>query len=84
MTSKIEPPRDRLLTPPEVAQLLTVTEGTLAKWRVAGVGPKWLRLSNARTIRYRQSEIDGWLAARTYQSTRQADDAEAEREAQPA
>lgn len=69
-----------LLTAGEVAILLRVKEGTLAKWRVTGCGPKWVRLPNSRTIRYRRSDIDGWLACCTFQSTREADDAERERE----
>ena len=64
------------LTAGEVAVLLRVKEGTLAKWRVSGCGPKWVRLPNSRTIRYRRSDIDRWLASCTYQSTREADDAE--------
>ena len=69
-----------LLTGSEVADLLRVKEGTLAKWRVTGSGPKWVRLPNSRTIRYRRSDIDHWLACCTYQSTREADDAERGRE----
>ena len=72
---------DQMLMGCEVAGLLRVKEGTLAKWRVIGCGPKWVRLPNSRTIRYRRSDIDAWLACCTYQSTREADDAERAREA---
>jgi len=68
--------KDRLMTAPEIAELLRVEVATLAKWRVIGCGPKWLRLPNSRTIRYRRADIDVWLDGRTFQSTREADDAE--------
>lgn len=71
----------RYLTGCEVADLLRVKESTLAKWRVIGTGPKWVRLPNSRTIRYRSTDIDDWLRSCTYQSTREADDAERAREA---
>jgi len=70
----------QLLTACDVAELLRVKEGTLAKWRVIGCGPKWVRLPNSRTIRYRRSDIDLWLDCCTYQSTREADDMERARE----
>lgn len=66
----------RLLTPGEVAAMLQIKEDTLAKWRIIGCGPKWMRLPSSRTIRYRQTEIDLWLSNCTFQSTREADDAD--------
>lgn len=36
---------------------------TLEKWRSKGTGPKSHRLGH-RTVRYFQSDLDAWLAAR--------------------
>jgi hypothetical protein len=40
---------------------------TLAKWRVAGDGPKFVRVG--RTPLYRGSDITAWLASRTVSHT---------------
>ena len=40
---------------------------TLAKWRVSGEGPKFVRVG--RTPRYRGSDINVWLASRTVSHT---------------
>jgi hypothetical protein len=40
---------------------------TLAKWRVSGDGPKFVRVG--RTPRYRGSDINAWLASRTVSQT---------------
>ncbi|MCX5513366.1 excisionase [Kaistia algarum] len=54
---------DRLLRPEEAAQELQNTAGTLAKWRMQSVGPKFVRVG--RSIRYRKSDIERWLQSRT-------------------
>jgi excisionase family DNA binding protein len=41
----------RWLKPDEVARLLGVSTRTLRRWREAGTGPAWRRLSY-RTVRY--------------------------------
>jgi len=55
---------DELLTPKVVSMLLGVGVGLLRSWRVAGTGPKVIGLS-PRVIRYRASEVEAFLAART-------------------
>jgi len=45
-----------LLTQREAATLLRLSERTLERWRVAGDGPKQVRLG--RSIRYRLTEIE--------------------------
>ena len=52
----------RFIKPEEVGRMLStsgkpVTDQTLAKWRYAGFGPKFIRVSS-RTIRYRAEDID--------------------------
>jgi predicted DNA-binding transcriptional regulator AlpA len=59
---------DDLLTSKQVAALLGMTDRSLERWRTAGDGPRFIRLSR-RTIRYRRADIDAFLAARVYDST---------------
>jgi hypothetical protein len=42
---------------------------TLAKWRVSGDGPKFVRVG--RTPLYRGSDINAWLTSRTVTRTKQ-------------
>ena len=58
---------DRLQTTSEIADLLQVAQITLRKWRLGGSGPRFVRVG--ANVRYRQSDIDAWLAARTASST---------------
>lgn len=50
------------LTPAELGALLRVSISTLAVWRKANRGPKWLRLH--RAIRYPRKSVTSWLGAR--------------------
>jgi predicted DNA-binding transcriptional regulator AlpA len=60
-----------LLTPKQLAVLLAVNENTLAKWRLIGDGPKFIRVQ--RSIRYADNDVDQWLEQRKFQSTTEAD-----------
>ena len=50
---------ERLWTEQEAADYLQVAVGTLRRWRAEGSGPPALRVG--RNVRYRRSDIDGWL-----------------------
>lgn len=50
----------RLLTIDELADFLQVPKATLYRWRYHGEGPPGLRLG--RHVRYRQADVDAWLA----------------------
>lgn len=52
---------DRLLTPADVSELLSVSEKTLAHWRLNGNGPKYTKLG--RAIRYRPTDVDAFVDA---------------------
>ena len=55
-----EPPsRPTLLTPEEVAQYLRISQKTLANWRCAERGPRYLRIG--RDIRYPENALLDWL-----------------------
>ena len=56
-----------LLTQREAALALRLSERTLERWRVQGIGPRFVRLNNS--IRYRQQDLDAHVAARVVGST---------------
>jgi excisionase family DNA binding protein len=58
---------DRLLTPKEAANFLRVSESWLAKARMRGDGPPFVKIG--RSIRYRQSDLLRWMRSRTHLST---------------
>lgn len=51
-----------LLTPRQLATLLGVTVQTLADWRCARRGPRFLRLGG-RAVRYRRADVLEFIAA---------------------
>lgn len=61
-----------LLTQHDVSLILGRAESTLEKDRLRGCGVPFIKIG--RMIRYRQADVDAWLAARpTMTSTSQAD-----------
>lgn len=54
-------PTETYLTPGEAAQYLRTSTSTLAKRRLTGRGPDFVRIG--RAIRYRQRDLDSWMAA---------------------
>ncbi len=65
---QIEPP-ENLITTEDAALLLAVSPRTLEAWRLRGGGPRYVCLTNRRTVRYRKSDIDAFIAARLRIST---------------
>lgn len=61
MASK--PEHDPLIPPVELSDRLGLTPQLLADWRSRRVGPAYLKLGH-RTVRYRSSDVDKWLASR--------------------
>lgn len=52
-----------LLTPSEVARDYRVSENTLANWRWAGKGPRFIK-AGAKVL-YRRSDLEAWLESST-------------------
>lgn len=50
-----------------LSEQLCVTEGTLAKWRLYGGGPDFIRVG--RRIAYDPNDVAAWLDARRVSST---------------
>ena len=57
-----------LLTQREAASVLRLSERTLERMRVHGSSLRFVRLSR-RSIRYRQQDLDAYVAARVVGST---------------
>lgn len=56
-----------MLTTHEAASYLRLSKRTLERLRVSGLGPKFVKC--VRSIRYRQSDLDQWIASRVVGST---------------
>jgi predicted DNA-binding transcriptional regulator AlpA len=56
-----------VLDPRSASTYLGIAVQTLARWRVEGAGPPFLKLGTA--IRYDRSDLDTWLDARRQRST---------------
>jgi hypothetical protein len=57
--------------PKAAAAKLNVTEGTLAKWRMKGIGPRYSKLSRS-LILYDLDDCDAYVEAAERQSTSEA------------
>jgi predicted DNA-binding transcriptional regulator AlpA len=60
---------ETLVTQREAAAVLRLSERTLERYRTSGLGPKFCRMH--RSIRYRQSDLEAWIASRVVASTSQ-------------
>ena len=56
-----------LLDTPSAAPLMGVTTGTAENWRVAGLGPKFIK--SGRRVLYDPDDIAAWRQANRFQST---------------
>lgn len=60
-----------ILRAPQASSYLNLSQSTLAKARIYGTGPKWIRLS-PRAVGYRLCDLDAWVASRVRNSTSEA------------
>ncbi|NYH95421.1 helix-turn-helix transcriptional regulator [Novosphingobium marinum] len=51
----------------QTAEALDVAPNTLAKWRITGEGPPFLKIG--RSVRYDPADVQQWLASRKVRST---------------
>jgi len=51
----------------EAARFLGINPGTLAKWRVTGTGPDFVKAG--RRVTYLKTDLEGWQATRRRRST---------------
>lgn len=60
-------PREALLLPDEAGEFLGFSRSWLAKLRMTGEGPKFIKLG--RKVRYARADLDAWVAAGRASST---------------
>lgn len=53
----------RVLTAAEASELLTVSAPVMERWRRAGTGPRFIRLT-VRRVGYRIADLRAWMADR--------------------
>ena len=56
-----------LLTQRQASEMLALSERTVERLRVSGLGPKFVRCG--RSIRYRVADLEEWIASRVVGST---------------
>ena len=56
-----------LLDQREAAGFLRLSQRTLERLRVSGLGPKFVKCG--RSVRYQKSHLDEWIASRVVRST---------------
>jgi predicted DNA-binding transcriptional regulator AlpA len=56
-------PSSQLLSTAQVSDLLNLQPATLKKWRMLGIGPKYVRVGR-RAIRYRLADVKKFVSAR--------------------
>lgn len=49
-----------LLTTKQAAEYLGLGVSTLERHRCFGTGPRFLKLSNGKTVRYRREDLEAW------------------------
>jgi excisionase family DNA binding protein len=64
-----------LLTTRAAAEMLCLNSRTLERLRVAGNGPRFVKMG--KSIRYRPADVEAWLMTRVIGSTSEADDLDA-------
>jgi excisionase family DNA binding protein len=52
----------KMLSVEELAEILQVPEDTIYYWRSQGAGPRGIKVG--RYVRFRQSDVEAWLATR--------------------
>lgn len=60
----------KFLTPEDAAKYLTVSLSSLAKWRMSGAGPRYVKVGGRR-VAYAISDLDAYAASRVATSTSQ-------------
>ena len=59
-----------LISPPNLAQKIGVGVNCLAKWRLTGEGPPFIRVG--RRVHYHPEDVANWLQSRRVRSTSEA------------
>ncbi len=60
---------DHLISPDDAANILNISSSTLAKMRLAGTSPRFVKLG--RRVAYRPADLEAWIEAQSFSSTAQ-------------
>ena len=69
-TKKTPNPCHQWLTQDQLAARLNISQRTLERMRNSGTGPRFSKV--AKTILYREADVEEWLAERSFGSTAEA------------
>ena len=58
---------DRFFTPEKLSEELEIPTSTLAKWRLYGGGPRYVKMG--KNIRYERSDVDQWVESQKRRTT---------------
>ncbi len=59
--------QNQLLTVNDAAQFLSLSASTLAKMRLSGNSPRYIKMG--RRVAYRQTDLESWISDKSFQST---------------
>ncbi len=59
--------QNQLLTAIDAARFLSLSASTLAKMRLSGNSPRYVKMG--RRVAYRQTDLENWISAKSFQST---------------
>ena len=60
---------DQLISAEDAANILNISPSTLAKMRLSGASPRYVKLG--RRVAYRPSDLEAWVESQSYTSTAQ-------------
>lgn len=58
---------DQLICAEDAANLLNISASTLAKMRLSGTSPRYVKLG--RRVAYRPADLEAWVEAQSFNST---------------
>lgn len=58
---------DQLISAEAAARLLNISPSTLAKMRLSGTSPRYVKLG--RRVAYKPADIEAWVEAQSFNST---------------
>ena len=58
---------EELLTPSELGRMIGKSERTLANWRCARIGPRFVKLGNS--VRYPSADVREWIMSSRVETT---------------
>lgn len=58
---------DQLICAEDAAHLLNISTSTLAKMRLSGSSPRYVKLG--RRVAYRRADLEAWIEAQSFNST---------------